>query len=55
MWRDQGEALHWLHAVEECRAFREGDTFSQHLERIATLAGTAPMEGLARLPYKDSE
>lgn len=61
-WKDEGEALQWLWAVEECRPFRESDLFSKHLERIATMAGAAPKGPApkqmpdARLPYpEDSE
>ena len=61
-WKDEGEEMRWLCAVEECREFRRSDTFLEHLERIAAKAGrvvTQPaakaMPVVARLPYREDE
>lgn len=59
IFRDSSEELAWLYAAEQARPFRKADTFLEHLERIAKLAG-AELAGPAvkpmpevRLPYAD--
>ena len=58
-WRDSSEELAWLYAVEQARPFRKSDTLTEHLERIANIAG-AELKGKpakdfpeTRLPYAE--